>query len=154
MAQYTWLSPWSGDAWNPFDELRRSMDALFERYGGPAGRSANAGVFPPVNLYETPDGFVLTAELPGLRAEDIQVSVEGKRITLRGERKIEYPVDAETSIHRLERSSGVFRRTFELPVAVDTDKIEAAHRDGVLLVRVPKAAEHQPRQIAVSGASS
>jgi HSP20 family protein len=150
MAQYRWFHPWPGDTWSAFEELRRSMDDLFERYGTEAGRAAGAGVYPPVNLYETSEGYVLTAELPGLRSEDIQVSVEGNRVTLRGERRIEYPKNPETSIHRLERQSGVFRRTFELPVAVDADKADAVHRDGILLLRILKAPEHQPRQIAVT----
>jgi HSP20 family protein len=150
MAQYRWFHPWPGESWSAFDELRRSMDDVFDRFGAPVARGAAPGVFPPVNLYETSEGYVLTAELPGLRSEDIQISLEGNRVTLRGERRIEYPKDPQTSIHRLERPSGVFRRTFELPVGVDADKADAVHRDGILLLRMPKAPEHQPRQITVA----
>jgi HSP20 family protein len=123
------------------------MDALFDRFGGdaPGGR----GVFPPVNLYETGDAYVLTAELPGLRPEDIQLSLEDSTVTLRGERKIDYPEGGELAVHRLERESGAFRRAFDLPVPIEADKVEAIQRNGVLMLRLPKAPEHQPRQISV-----
>jgi len=145
MAQY-WLSnPWSGDPWASLDQLHRGLDELFGRTGsGPARR---AGGFPPVNLYESPDAYVLSAELPGLRSEDIEIQIEGNRVSLRGQRSIEHPEDA--SVHRAERRAGSFRRTIELPADVDADKAEAAHRNGVLMLRVPKSEAHQPRRIAV-----
>jgi HSP20 family protein len=145
MAQY-WLSePWSSEPWMSFDQLRRGMDQLFQRSG--AGTARRAGAFPPVNLYETADGYVLTAELPGVRAEDLEISIEQNRVTLGGQREIARPEDA--SVHRAERPSGSFRRTVELPAEVDADKAEAAHRNGVLSVRFPKAEKHQPRRISV-----
>ena len=147
MAQY-WLShPWF-DPWPDLGDLHRRMDRLFERASGPA--LARGSVFPPVNLYETSDGYVLTAEVPGLRHDEIEITVEHDRLTLSGERRIEYPKDA--SLHRVERRGGSFRRTVQLPSEVDGDKVEASYRDGVLRVRIPKAAQHQPRRITV-GAS-
>ncbi len=128
-----------------FDQLRRGLDELFERVG--AGPSRRAGAFPPMNLFESEDGFVLTAELPGVKGDDIEIAVEGNRVTVRGERKIDHPSDA--SVHRLERQSGAFRRTLELPVEIDAEKAEAVHRHGVLMLRIPKAPEHQPRRINV-----
>ncbi len=91
--------------------------------------------------------YVLTAELPGLSGDDIELSVERNRVTLRGERKIEHPQDA--SLHRVERQAGIFRRTIELPVDVDADKAQAVCRNGVLMLQIPKMAAQQPRQIAV-----
>ena len=148
MAQYGIYRPVGG--WGAFDELRREMDALLGRFGGgiPSGRT---GVFPAANLYETEDAYVLTAELPGVKPGDIDVSIERATITLRGERKIEHP-DGGANVHRAERQSGAFRRAFELPVAVDAEKVEAIHRNGVLMLRLPKAPEHQPRQIRVKSA--
>ena len=147
MARY-WLSnPWANDPLASFDQLRRGMDELFERVG--ARTTRRAGAFPPVNLYETTNDYVLTAELPGLSDKDIDVSVERNRVTLRGDRKIEHPSDA--SLHRVERQAGVFRRTVELPVEVDADKAEAVYRNGVLVLQIPKAPAHQPRQVAVKG---
>ena len=145
MAQY-WISePWSGDSWTSFDQLRRGMDQLFERAGARTAR--RAAVFPPVNLYETAQGYVLTAELPGVTADDLEISVERNRVTLGGRRTIERPNDA--SVHRAERASGTFRRAVELPAEVDADKAEASHRNGVLMLRIPKQQKHQPRRIAV-----
>lgn len=147
MARY-WLSnPWASDPLASFDQLRRGMDELFDRVGARATR--RTGAFPPVNLYDTTNAYVLTAELPGLSGDEIDVSVEGNRVTLRGERKIEHPGDA--SLHRVERQSGVFRRTIELPVDVDNEKTQAVCRNGLLTVQIPKAAAHQPRRISVSG---
>jgi HSP20 family protein len=146
MAQYTLFRPGSSGS-GVFDDLRREMDALFRHYAGTPG--AAWGAFPAVNLYETADAFVLTAELPGVRREDIHVGLEGSKVTLRGERKIEYPKDPNTSIHRIERQSGGFRRAFELPLAIEVDKVEAVHRHGVLMLRLPKAQQHRARQVHV-----
>ena len=145
MTRY-WLSnPWSSDPMGSFDQLRREMDQLFERAGTRSSRRTAA--FPPVNLYETVDGYVLTAELPGLTADQIDIQIEGNRVTVGGERRVEHPSDA--SVHRAERASGGFRRTVELPAEADAEKAEASHRSGVLLLRIPKAEKHQPRKIAV-----
>ena len=117
MAQYWFSNPRSSD---PFDQFRREMDSLLGRFGGATTRRPSA--FPAVNLYETVEGYVLTTELPGVRAEDIEVSIEHNRITLRGERKIEHP--SEASLHRTERQGGRFRRTLELPSEVDAELVQ------------------------------
>jgi HSP20 family protein len=106
-------------------------------------------VFPAVNLYETADAYVLMAELPGIQSDEIQVSLERSTITLRGERKIDYANQEGASLHRRERQVGRFHRAFELPAMIDADKVEAVHRNGVLLLRLPKSPEDQPRQISV-----
>jgi HSP20 family protein len=147
MTQFFLSHPWS-DPSPDVGDLRRRLDELLERVSG-AG-TARAGIFPPVNLYETTDSYVLTAELPGLRSEDIEVTLERDRLTLSGERRVEHPKDA--SLHRVERRGGSFRRAVQLPKEVDGEKVEASYRNGVLRVRIPKAPEHQPRRISV-GAS-
>jgi HSP20 family protein len=137
MTQY-WLSnPWSND------RLRREMDQFFGR----TGTAPRARAFPPVNLYENAEGYVLTAELPGLAADQIEIHVEGNRVTLGGERRVDHPDDA--SLHRSERTGGSFRRSVELPGEVDAEKAEASYRNGVLMLRIPKAERYQPRKIAV-----
>jgi HSP20 family protein len=124
------------------------MMRAFDRLGtGPA--TGRGTPFPPVNLYESADGYVLTAEIPGVKSDDVEVSVEEERITIGGKRAIEYPSDGSTSLHRRERQAGVFRRTFNLPEPADPEKTEAICRHGVLMVRLPKAEAHQPRRISV-----
>ncbi len=147
MAQYTLFRPRGADPWASFDDLRREMDAVLGRFGAGAG-SGRRGVFPATNLYQTGDGYVLTAELPGVSPEDIQVSIEGTTLTIRGERRIGRE-DGETSAHRLERQSGTFGRAFELPAEIDASKVEAVHKNGILMLRLPKRPERQPRQISV-----
>ena len=151
MAQYTLYRPWVAEPeGGPFGQLRREMDALFNRFGGPSSLSSEwRGVFPAVNLYETADAYVLTAELPGVKPDDIHVTLERSTVTLQGERKIDYENQAEASLHRRERQAGSFRRAFALPTPVDPEAIEAVHRNGVLQLRLPKTPEAQPRQIPV-----
>jgi HSP20 family protein len=133
-----------------FDQLRREMDDVLDRFGGvSAAPSERQGVFPAVNLYETADAYMLTAELPGVEADAVHVSLQGSTVTVNGERKIDYATQKDVSLHRRERQTGSFRRAFQLPVAIDADKVEATHMNGVLMLRLPKTPEHQPRQIAV-----
>lgn len=140
-------SPWSG----LFDELRRDMHA--PRFGrsrpGDAVYQGTRGVYPPVNLNEEGDGYVLTAELPGVSPDDIDVAIEGATVTLSGERKIEYAAGDGTAVHRRERQSGTFRRAFELPSEIDLDAAKASHSNGVLTLHLPKSAAAKPRQIAI-----
>jgi len=147
MAIYGFTHPVSNDPWTMLDRMRREMEGLMPRL--PWAAAVRGNVYPPVNLYETGDDFVVLAEVPGVRREDLELTIEANRITLRGERKIEYATEEGTSVHRREREAGMFRRTFEFPVPVDADKAEAVYRDGILRVRLPKAASHRPRQIAV-----
>jgi HSP20 family protein len=150
MAQYGLYRPWAAASWGSFDQLRREMDHLLDRFGGaPAWSGDWRGVFPAVNLYETADAYQLMAELPGVAPDEIRVSLEGSTLTLEGERKIDYSRRDETSLHRRERQTGAFRRAFELPAPVDADNVEATHRNGVLTLRLPKSPDAQPRQISV-----
>ena len=118
----------------------RAHDAVF---------SGTRGVFPPVNLHESDEGFVLTAELPGVPTDAIDVSIEGETVTISGERKIEYAAGGNVSVHRRERQSGTFRRAFELPAEIDLDNARASHRNGVLELTLPKSPALRPRQIEV-----
>jgi len=136
-------SPWSG----LLDELRREVDPALRRPN--AAFQGSRGVYPPVNLFETEEGYVLTAELPGVPPESVDVSIEGSTVILSGERKIEYSVGDGTAIHRRERQSGVFRRAFELPTEIDVDAAKATHRNGVLTLNLPKSPAAKPRQITI-----
>jgi HSP20 family protein len=128
--------------WDPI----RDLLALQERFE----RLADAGTpgwTPPVDLYETADHYVLTAELPGLDREDIDIQFHDGMLVIQGQR--EAPVPCE-QYHRVERGHGAFARRFALPAAVDAARITAEFKDGVLTVTAPKAPHVVPRRIEVS----
>ena len=105
--------------------------------------------FPAVDIYENGNQeIVLKAELPGLSREQIDLRVENNTLTLRGERKRDNEV-ADDQYHRVERSYGAFSRSFALPSRIDTDKVRADFKDGVLAITLPVKAEARPRQIQV-----
>jgi HSP20 family protein len=132
--------------WDPL----RDLLALHEQIGQLVGTDA-PGWTPPVDLYETPSEFVLTAELPGLSREQIDISVEENRINIRGERTgqalCEQPCE---QYHRVERGHGRFARAFALPEAIDVDRVTAEMKDGLLTVTMPKAGDRGVRTIDVS----
>jgi HSP20 family protein len=103
---------------------------------------------PRCDIYEEGDNIVVKAEVPGLDRNDIDVQVENNILTLRGERKREKEVKSE-NLFRTERFYGTFTRSFTLPVTVDTEKIRAEYKDGVLLLTMPKVEEAKPRRIKV-----
>lgn len=150
MAEISLYRPWAADSWRDFDQLRREMDGLLGRFASASPLASGwRGVFPAVNLYETADAYILTAELPGVEPDEIQVSLEGGTVTLSGERRIDPLGQEGVSVHRSERQAGSFRRAFELPAAIDAGKVEAVHKHGVLMLRLPKTPEAKPRQISV-----
>ena len=132
--------------WDPL----RDLLALHEQLGHLVGADA-PGWTPPVDLYETPTTFVLTAELPGLTRDQMEIHAEENRISIRGARAAVPGGDIPCEqYHRVERGHGHFARTFTLPEAIDIDGITADLRDGVLTVTIPKAAGGGARQITVS----
>ena len=138
--------------WEPFgsdfarmaNRLNRAFDLRFED----ADRESLGNWNPPVDILEGKDGLVLKAELPGMKKEDIEVRVENNVLTLQGERKRESETK-EDGYHRSERAYGTFSRSFSLPTSVNTSKIAAEYKDGVLSVSLPKAEEAKPKQIDV-----
>jgi HSP20 family protein len=107
------------------------------------------GWMPAVDIFEKDDKFVVKAEVPGMKDEDIDVSVVGDTLMIKGEKKTESEVK-ETDYYRCERAYGSFYRSIPLPSTVDTNKIEANFEDGVLEVTLPKSAEVKPKKVAVS----
>lgn len=138
-------SPW------PFPSLARELqrEMTHALQSADAAYQGPRGVFPPVNLHESDQGYVLTAELPGVAPDDIDVSIEGATVTLSGQRKVEHAAGDGISVHRRERQSGNFRRAFELPAEIDLERARATHRYGVLKLELPKTPTMQPRQITV-----
>ena len=137
---------------NPLSEwerMARNMDQAMRSFlGEDAGISS--GVYPPVNISEDEGALYVRAELPGVPAKDIDVSVEGDNLILRGERRIES--SQEVNYHRRERTAGTFRRIMSLPLRVDPKKVSATVQNGVLTIVLPKAEEAKPRQISVKEA--
>jgi HSP20 family protein len=128
--------------WDPL----RDLLALHDQIGQLAGTDV-PGWIPPVDLYETSDSFVLTAELPGLAREQIEVHAEEDRIVIRGERSSRH--NACEQFHRVERGHGRFSRAFALPEPVDVESVTADLRDGLLTVMIPKARTRIPRRVSV-----
>ena len=137
--------------WNPQGELaqlQRRMERLFQNAYGPEGRPERVGVYPPVNISEDRDHIFVRAELPGVRAADLEITLQDNSLTLRGERKIAAE-DKQVNYHRRERESGFFRRIVALPSAVRGDKVEAACKDGILTIKMAKPEAVKPRKIEV-----
>lgn len=129
-----------------FDE---SFRGIATRPGAEEDWALGGSWAPAVDIYEQDGNIVLKAEVPGVDPKDVDILVENNVLTLRGERKFDQEVKKE-SYHRVERSYGTFTRSFTLPNVVDTDKIKAEHKEGVLRVTLPKKEEAKPRQISIS----
>ena len=106
---------------------------------------------PAVDIYEVDGALVLKAELPDMRREDIDVSVENNTLTIRGERKLDHEIKQE-SFHRIERAYGGFVRSFSLPHTVDATKIGAEYKNGMLTVKLPVRDDAKPRTINIDAA--
>jgi HSP20 family protein len=126
------------------------MNDLFSQFFADweqSGTSLGAYV-PAMDLLEQDDQLIVKAELPGMTAEDIDISVQGNVLTLRGEKKEERNEEGKR-FHYVERRSGMFHRTLSLPTEVDAENINASYRDGVLTIKLPKSEAAKPRRIAV-----
>jgi HSP20 family protein len=136
----------------PVVQLRGEMDRLFDDFFGPGSalqRSMGpARVFPALNVWQDGDNLLAEAELPGLKSEDVEISVVGSELTIHGRRS--ESDEQGVSYHRRERGVGEFTRTVRLPAEVDADKVQASLRDGVLRLTLPKAEAAKPRKIQVN----
>ena len=141
--------------WEQVEGVNRIQSRINELFEDALGRtraqqSAAAGVwYPPVDILESKDSYLIRAELPGMRNEDLKTEVNDGLLTLSGERKLEEPASG-VEYHRVERVTGKFSRSFHVPQTVNPDGIKATYKDGILEVQVPKADEAKPRQIAIS----
>ena len=146
------MSAWPRGQWTrPLEELermRRQMDWMSSGLSSGQFREPTAGVFPLMNVTEDKDNYYVRAELPGVTADDLDISVTGDALSISGERKISVE-DEKAQYHRREREAGKFSRIVSLPTQMDTGKVEANCTDGVLTVVLPKAEAVKPRQIAV-----
>jgi HSP20 family protein len=137
---------------SPVFGLRREIDRLFD--DAFAGRGGGAKWNPAVDIKETSRELRLDFELPGIKEEDVELEVENGVLTVRGQKSAEREEESdEGRYHLVERSYGSFYRSFQLPQGVDSDQIKADFDNGVLHVRIPKAALPQPRRIQIGGSS-
>ncbi|MGH9239032.1 MAG: Hsp20/alpha crystallin family protein [Vicinamibacterales bacterium] len=128
--------------WDPIRDLLAIQQRLDRFAPGPSGWT------PAVDILETADQYIVTAEVPGMSRDDLDISVHEGRLTISGERRERTPQCEQ--YHRVERGHGNFSRTFHLPVPMDSERITADLRDGVLIVTCPKAANGSARRIQVS----
>ncbi len=131
--------------------LSRLFDEAFR--GWPVGSQEDGGSLvgqwiPPVDVFEDKDAVQIAAELPGVRPEDVKISLESNVLTIRGEKR-QVAEESTDRVHRYERYYGVFERSFTVPSTVDADHIKASYDLGVLTVRLPKMERAKPRQIEV-----
>jgi HSP20 family protein len=142
--------------WDLFDDLRAAQDELLMRLtagrnGRPVQRDRTSAAMawtPAIDICERKDAYLITAEIPGVGAEDIEVSFDDGLLTIQGERHRAKEASAE-QVHRSERRQGRFRRSITLPGNVEADKIAASAQDGVLQILVPKPKENRGRRIQV-----
>jgi HSP20 family protein len=143
--------------WSPETDLYRNrLDRMFNQmlhdlWGARTGGEELGGRawMPAVDVQETQDALLFAFELPGLRKEEVEITIESNVLTVSGERKFEKDSKTAGEFHRLERSYGAFSRSFTLPTGVQTEQVAATFADGVLTVRLPKQENARPRKIEI-----
>jgi len=135
--------PRAYDAWRQLEDMQSEFNRLFERFE----RTASPG-YPAMNIWTGQDDTVITAELPGVTPEAIDISVKGETLTLSGTREADKDAEKYT-YHRRERAVGPFSRTIRLPYRVEAGKVEAKFHNGELTIRLPRAEEDKPKKIEI-----
>jgi len=132
-------------------DLRDEIDRLFESPLTELTRTSNllSGWTPALDVYEDKDNYTVKAELPGMKKEEIEVSLHEGTLSISGERKSESKHE-DAEVYRAERFFGRFQRTVSLPSAVAVDKVKAAYKDGILTITLPKTEEAKPKHIDVA----
>lgn len=147
-----WQQPESQN-WGPLEQWSNLRDEINRLFDTPFGEVASGSEFfgwaPPMDVYEDKDHLIVKAELPGMRKEDIDISLHEGSLLICGERK-EESQDDQADASRSERFFGRFQRSLELPKPVDPNKVSASYKDGILTVTLPKTEESKPKQITVS----
>jgi len=134
---------------DPFEVLQHELERMVDAAFSPSGQTG--GLYPPVNVFDRSDAYVVKAEVPGVDPAKIEINVEDDTVTLRGQRAFTEP-GAKAAYHRRERGQGEFRRLIRLPGRVAADEAKAQTRNGVLTVTIPKAKEARPRRVQIEAA--
>lgn len=137
----------SANPWREIEQLQREMNRVFSAMS-PAWQTRVAPSYPAINVWTNDEGIAVTAELPGVNPDDINIAVVGKTLTLSGSRQTNELNDGD-KYHRRERRQGKFTRTFELPFTVEADQVDAVFEKGVLHISLPRAEAEKPRKISV-----
>ena len=155
MAMDRWQPRRSIMAWQPFramEQFEKEFEDIFSRAVWPTWKGAGTdgeATVPKLDIFEKEDKFVIKAELPGMKGEDIDISVTGDMLTIRGEKKTESEVKEE-DYYRRETSYGSFARSIRLPSSVNIDKITASSEDGILEIDLPKSGVAGPKKISMA----
>ena len=136
---------WTAIGWDPW----RALDELEEQASRAFRAARSTRRYPPLNVYEDDEGLTVVAELPGVERSGIEVTAAADSLRIAGRRM--RPEGEGREYHRRERRFGEFERAVALPAGLDTSKVEAKVRDGLLVVRLPKAEEARPRKITIKG---
>ena len=136
------------DPLRELEQLQHRMDRLFQNAFGLERSPWQVGVYPLVNISEDRDHLYVRAELPGVKAESLEITIQDNSLILRGERKIPTE-EKQVNYHRREREAGFFRRVVALPARIQADKVEATCKDGILTIKLAKPEEVKPRKIQV-----
>ena len=156
MTLVRWRPRREWDPFSPMESLQNQINRVFNTsltdWPGVSGWGTS---FPSVDVYQDKDNVIVAAEVPGLEQKDVELSITGNTITLKGQKKHESEVKEEGlqdggTYHRVERSYGSFQRVIELPCEVNADKAKAKIENGVLTVTVPKSEAHKPKQITIA----
>jgi HSP20 family protein len=134
------------DVWQEMDRLQREMSRVFDPSSG--GRVFSPPGYPAVNVWTNADGQLITAEMPGVGPDDINIDVTGDALSISGQRKGD-DLERGVNYHRRERGHGSFSRTVQLPFMVDTAKVEASFRNGVLSIKLPRAEADKPHKVEI-----
>jgi len=128
-------------------DLQQALEASLESDWLRSG-TAGAGAFPPINVFQQGDTLVAILEVPGVKKDDLDIQAQDNAIRISGKKEITYPQGV--SVHRRERLTGTFDRTLTVPMQIDTDRIKAEYRDGVLALFLPRAESDKPRTIKIN----
>lgn len=135
-----------GDPFATLLAVQRALDRA-SRSNWFGARTSGRGAFPPINVFRQGEDFVIVAELPGVKKEDLDIQVKGDEVRIRGKKTIDYGDDV--SVHRRERVAGQFDRTLSIPAELDAEGVSAEYRDGVLALHLPRAESDRIRSVPI-----
>ncbi len=148
MDLFNWRNGYE-DPFQEFETLQGEINRLFDLARVPESRGIFERAFSPaVDVIENPDGFQVLCDMPGIDIKDVSISISGSVLTIKGEKK-QADTNGDAGTYRGETSGGQFQRTLQLPLPVDSEKVDAVLKDGVLAITLPKLEELKPRQITV-----